>query len=98
MSGDRRENLFKKDAKVDNYPHIALPPGGKTRDFVAQLFGLGSAFSYRMLKRIIAYNDEELIEKVRREEITPHAAYRKIRFLENPLFTCRSLLLTVIGR
>lgn len=51
-----------------------------------------------MLKRIIACNDEELIEKVRREEITPHAACRKIRFLEKPLFTCRSLLLTVIGR
>lgn len=92
LSGDRRENLFKKDAKVDNYPHIALPSGSKTRDFVAQLFGLGSAFSYRMLKRIISYRDEHLIEKVRQGEITPHAAYRSILNTKSkPSFSFRSL-------
>lgn len=92
LAGNRRGKPSKKCSNVDNYPHLTLPSGVRARDFVAQFFGLGSAFSYRMLKRIISHGDEKLIGKVRHEEITPHAAYQSILNTQpKPSFSIRSL-------
>lgn len=92
LVGNRRGKPSKKCSNVDNYPHLTLPSGVRARDFVAQFFGLGSAFSYRMLKRIISHGDEKLIGKVRHEEITPHAAYQSILNTQpKPSFSLRSL-------
>lgn len=72
----------KKVSKVNNYPPLILPAGIKTRDFVAQLFDLGSAFSYRILKKLIAYGNKELIKQVQEEKITLYAASQQIKSLK----------------
>lgn len=92
LSSNRRGKPSKKYVNVENSPHLVLPEGVKTREFVAQLFSIGSDHTYRTLKKIIVHNDEALIEQVRREEITPHAAYQQILKTEaNSSFSCRSL-------
>lgn len=78
LCSNRRGKLSKKCSKVENSPHLVLPEGVKTREYVAQLFSIGSDHTYRTLKKIIAHNDKTLIEQVRREKITPHAAYQFI--------------------
>lgn len=78
LCSNRRGKLSKKCSKVENSPHLVLPEGVKTREYVAQLFSIGSDHTYRTLKKIIAHNDKTLIEQVRREKITPHAAYQQI--------------------
>ncbi|WP_218814175.1 helix-turn-helix domain-containing protein [Rickettsiella endosymbiont of Dermanyssus gallinae] len=81
LAGNRRGKPLKKGLNVDNLPHLVLPRGVKTRDFAADLCGLGEG-TYRKLKKIIEHDDEGLIDQVRCEEITPHAAYQKILTIE----------------
>ena len=63
---------------MENSPHLVLPEGVKTREYVAQLFSIGSDHTYRTLKKIIEHNDAKLLEQVRQQKITPHAAYQSI--------------------
>ena len=64
LAGNRRGKPSKKCSNVENSPHLVLPEGVKTREFVAQFFSIGSDHTYRTLKRIIAYNDKTLTEPI----------------------------------
>lgn len=72
--GERRGRL-----NVENSPHLTIKKGTKTRSLIAELLGFGSDYTYRQLKKILLHGDKKLIEQVRQKQLTPHAAYQRIK-------------------